>query len=146
VADIGSSTTAHLNRHEINYPEGYEALDNWAAWYRCADESGGSGICSPMFKDMKSGYREASNLRTQYDEEYALLVDRLMARLLRTGDFDIICVRFVSNLDSRSAAKRLSKNSVMTVDDYRLRLEAVIARVDMALTIALDNSNYRLTA
>ena len=142
MADIGTSTSAHLTRHQIEYPEGYEALDNWAAWYRSGDGTGPT--CSPMFRDMKSGYRESNNLRTSYDEDYAILVDRLMARLLKPGDFAIISVRFVSGLDSRSAARRLSTDNKITVDDYRLRLEGVIARVDMAITIAMDQHTKTL--
>ena len=146
MADIGRSTVSHLSRHEILYPEGFEALDNWAAWYRCSDGGQSSSKCSPMFRDMKTGYREASNLRGTYSEEYALAVDRLMARVLKANDFQIVVCRFVQALDSRTAALKLSRGGDrISVDDYRLRLEGVIASVDMAINLAVTFPAHVLT-
>lgn len=147
MADIGRSTDSHLSRHEVLYAEGFEALDNWAAWYRCSNDGSTTSRCSPMFREVVSGYREASALRTLYDEEYAIEVDRLMVRVFQVGDFQIVVCRFVQALDSRTAARNLSRDGArITVGDYRLRLEGVIAKIDSAITLAVTSPVLALTS
>ena len=129
MADIGGSTAAHISRHEINYPAGHECLDNWSAWYRSSDDGTRGSIVQPMFREYMAGYREASELRSLYDEDYALECDRMMAKYLKAEEVDVVFIHYVHARPSRAAAKELA----VSVNEYRLRLESVIARVDMLL-------------
>ena len=123
MADIGRSSTAHICRQEIHYPAGHEALDNYGAWYRNAPGAG-RGIVQPMFKEMESGYKTLSGLRSIYDEDRALETDRLMARMLNKIDVAIIFCRYVDCISSRDAAKKMLKHTgKISANEYALRLE-----------------------
>lgn len=118
------------------------------AWYRSADYGISTSIASPMFRNIKIGYRESSGLRTTYDEEYAIETDRLMAKLLRIGDFSLIYYGYISPAPSRVAARQMTNNvrdrmgdkfgdkhDFIAHTEYLRRLEVVVARVDSALLL-----------
>jgi len=139
MADIGRSTVAHGSRYEQNYPLGHEALDNFGAWYRDGGDSIKTATIQPMFRDIQSGYRESIDFRTQFDEDYAIDVDQMMATVLTKSEVKIIFCKYVKCFPARMAAKSLSTHDdKITANEYALRLEAVVARVDIALELRAE--------
>lgn len=149
MADVGASTTGRVSRREKLYHEGHEALLTWGAFQRAvSDGSPGDAAADPIFRDVMSGYRESTALRYVYDEDYALLVDRLLGRILNPHEVTIVTLGYVIVAPSGRAAKALEKKhprdgARWTPDEYRMRLDESVARVDMALQIAIEQAQGR---
>lgn len=130
--DVGRSTAAHVNRFELHYPHGNELLENWSAWYANGDRA--ESTIQPMFREYLAGYRETSaGLRSIYDEDSALQADRLFAKHLTREQREVIFLHFVHRQPSRTAARNLA----VSVGEYRLRLESVVARVDTLISAGM---------
>lgn len=157
MADVGGSTTGRVSRRETMYAVGHDALSQWGAMQRAlSDGSPGDVAADPMFRDVRSGYRESSALPFLYDEDYALLVDTLLGRVLQAVEIEIATLAYVRAMPSAQAAKALDKRfprpwparpGIVTSWDekrrprwtgaeYRSRLDEVVARVDVAVTVA----------
>lgn len=145
--DVGGSTTGRVSRRETMYPGGHEALTNWGAFLRANDDgSPGTVLADPIFQGVMSGYRESSALRYVYDEDYALQVDRLLARVLQPIEVTVATLAYVMASPSGRAVKALDRKhpretGKWTQDEYRMRLDELTGRVDMALTVVFDRAS-----
>lgn len=104
MADVGRSTTTHAMLHSAAVgPEVINSLHNWGNWQLGMATPMAGFPVSPMFREVISGYRE-SKAREPYDEEEAIIIDKLIAQL-PSRDVCVLLLKYVNKRSSRQAAK-----------------------------------------
>lgn len=89
-----------------------------------------------MFRQMKSGYRQASYALSDFNESFALAIVKLIGECLTTREIDAVFCRYLHRLPSRTAAKKLSTfEDSISKQEFALRLEAAGAKIDVTMSL-----------
>lgn len=144
MADIGKSTTAHAEYESPSYPRAEAALENWGNYHASLPGSGTN--THPMFRDVKTGYREERSARSLvHDEDKAIETDQMVASFLGPFEQRLLFSKYIYRQSARSLAKEISAEggrhgeTAVNANHILGYISNAVSRIDLLIELSLVN-------
>ncbi len=125
MADIGRSSTGHVETFDIESSQAWVELEHWGLWSSLINKPDlGFPRVSAGFSEYRTRYRETKGreplrIGEDYSEARGFKADSLIAQISTQIHLDVIALSFDMQLADTSAAKVLSKQHCVRTSNGR---------------------------